>query len=935
MIGAAAATVPLAGYLSASSETYLRPARDRSVVQSDAQNVKDNYTDQDLVDYGILDVTKGPYNVDNTGSTDVTQTLGEAAQDASDARMILYLPAGTYKITDDIRHIQNPYKSNGSGWPRFRGHDHPLCIWGDGIDETTIKLADGSSGYGDTSSPKTMITLATRVAWSDKLKPNGNYNQHIKGLTLDTGSNNPGAIGIDHQGAQLSTTEDIKIDATGSYIGLRGGHGSGGATANIEVIGGEYGLYLDGSWELEANSGSQPTPVYRNVTLTNQTTNSAYITGRGTINIVGAEIDSAPIELAGKWNDNNGQLNLVDVAFQSSGSNPLITGNRPVYMYNTYMKGPSTLVDLNDSTLLGALSSTWTHVREYAEGPSGRTFYRDGSSISGPVEDLDTASTAPELRKKHDWNRDHPNWNDSNVANVKADYGAAGDKAQTDDYAAIQQAIDENKYVFLPKGIYGISQPLTLDSDTYLFGLGTFSNLTPHATYLDSGSVPNDTPAAYDDRFNANPHIETVDDANANCSVAFLKLHARVPGSYAIHWQAGRQSAVRAVEYKRWESLGDRSNIVHPGFLINGNGGGRWQTLVGHGPNSEGAADYRHALVENTTEPLHVYEFNVEHATSDYQSEFNNVENVDIYGLKTETTPLADSATPPLLVKDSKKVGLFGHGSNVESTNGITLFQIDNTEDFVIANFGTGSDKSGNLIDSTESDGDSLTVDDAEEVVYYSDKSSLYKEPTNVAGATVPKAANAPSIDATEDSLWDDVTARTCGNVVSGSRSGSSDLSADWKAVWDDTNLYVFVDVTDDTLTNDSSSTFKDDSVELFLDGDHSEGTSYDGTNDFQLKFGYNDSSVSTGPNSVTDTTGISFATTSTSDGWNCEIEIPWSTIGVTPNDQHEMGFDVLVNDDDDGGDRDCAIAWADTNNDNWENPSSFGDVTLDLDRTV
>jgi hypothetical protein len=151
----------------------------------------------------------------------------------------------------------------------------------------------------------------------------------------------------------------------------------------------------------------------------------------------------------------------------------------------------------------------------------------------------------------------------------------------------------------------------------------------------------------------------------------------------------------------------------------------------------------------------------------------------------------------------------------------------------------------------------------------------------------------------------------------------------------DDTNLYIHIDGIDESLTNDSSSTNHDDSVEIFIDGDHSEGTSYDGSNDFQLKSGYGDSSIETGPNSVSDTTGIDFATTSSGAGWNCEIEIPLSTIGVTPSDSHTLGFDVYVNDDDDGGDRDCAIAWADTDNDNWENPSSFGDVTLDSDTTV
>jgi hypothetical protein len=56
--------------------------------------------------------------------------------------------------------------------------------------------------------------------------------------------------------------------------------------------------------------------------------------------------------------------------------------------------------------------------------------------------------------------------------------------------------------------------------------------------------------------------------------------------------------------------------------------------------------------------------------------------------------------------------------------------------------------------------------------------------------------------------------------------------------------------------------------------------------------------------------------------------------IEVSPVSGCALTFNVHVNNDN-SGNRDCVITSADTYNDNWENLSSFGDVTLDSDTTV
>jgi len=67
----------------------------------------------------------------------------------------------------------------------------------------------------------------------------------------------------------------------------------------------------------------------------------------------------------------------------------------------------------------------------------------------------------------------------------------------------------------------------------------------------------------------------------------------------------------------------------------------------------------------------------------------------------------------------------------------------------------------------------------------------------------------------------------------------------------------------------------------------------------------------------------------STAIGYNVEASIPWSTIGVSAETLDEIGFDVAVDDDDNGGSRECAVASIFTSDNAWHNPSVFGSIPL------
>jgi glucose/arabinose dehydrogenase/chitodextrinase len=148
-------------------------------------------------------------------------------------------------------------------------------------------------------------------------------------------------------------------------------------------------------------------------------------------------------------------------------------------------------------------------------------------------------------------------------------------------------------------------------------------------------------------------------------------------------------------------------------------------------------------------------------------------------------------------------------------------------------------------------------------------------------------------------------------------------------ALWNTQYLYVAYIVTDANLYNDSQNDWDDDGIELYIDADNNGGTSY-GTNDRQFMKGWNSTSISEKSNK---TTGVLHAWTVMTGGYRVELAIPWSNFGISnPAANLRIGFDIAVNDDDNGQQRESQLMWA-GDNDNWRYPRNFGDLLLvDLD---
>lgn len=166
--------------------------------------------------------------------------------------------------------------------------------------------------------------------------------------------------------------------------------------------------------------------------------------------------------------------------------------------------------------------------------------------------------------------------------------------------------------------------------------------------------------------------------------------------------------------------------------------------------------------------------------------------------------------------------------------------------------------------------------------------------------------------------------------IVTDTSFAGSDIAAGFKAGWSSSHLYLFADITDDTLVSDGGNIYDNDGFEIYLDLGNEKSSGFD-NNDYQLTYTWSDS----GKGNMNVTNGnlnresITYEMNTHNTGYAVELQIPWSSFARQPAEGDLIGFDFHVNDDDDGDARDKKITWRDENNNAWQDPSVFGTMQL------
>lgn len=192
-------------------------------------------------------------------------------------------------------------------------------------------------------------------------------------------------------------------------------------------------------------------------------------------------------------------------------------------------------------------------------------------------------------------------------------------------------------------------------------------------------------------------------------------------------------------------------------------------------------------------------------------------------------------------------------------------------------------------------------------------------------GPTIQYTSISPLIDAQPDDIWDNVQPIALENKLNGKDNSKSDISGWIKLFWDNSNIYIWAQITDDVLSNKNNDKNRKDGLEIYLDINNSKQQSY---NEFQYQL-----SLSRDENIVKVLNGelkeaISSKQKNIEDGYQMEFAIPWAAVNGKPANDKFIGIEVHIVDNDNDG-RNVKLAWKGNRDLARYSPMFFGTMKL------
>lgn len=191
-------------------------------------------------DSGVLNVKSAAFGAKGDGTTDDTAAIQKALSAAVSKHKIVYLPDGTYRVSDTLKWNNGDPTSANGGWAPF------AQLQGQSRAKTIVKLADDAAGFGDVAAPKAVIQTGSSAGHGNKKYSNGEGNEafenHIRNLSVDAGKN-AGAIGIDYQVSNCGAMREVSIKGAGAVgVQLERRDNGPGLLKNVSIEGFDWGI---------------------------------------------------------------------------------------------------------------------------------------------------------------------------------------------------------------------------------------------------------------------------------------------------------------------------------------------------------------------------------------------------------------------------------------------------------------------------------------------------------------------------------------------------------------------------------------------------------------------------------------------------------------------------------------------------------------------
>ena len=464
----------------------------------------------------------------------------------------------------------------------------------------------------------------------------------ISNVNIIIEDGNPHAVAIRSHFAQHSFLSFLDIHIGSGKAGIVD---VGNEMENIRFFGGDYGFYT--------RKPSPGWPFMMCDTVFEGQRKAAMLSEEAGLSIVRMQVKNVPVVMETPENFCE-KMYMEDVRLENISKAALLISceNNTYNQINAqqvYCKNVPVFASYRESGKECAGAGDQYLVEQFTHG-----FQPDEAGIDQPmqvktthsfrlVEDIPaiTESDMPFLPNTDTW------------VNVR-DWGATGDGIH-DDTAALQKAIDSNKAVYLPQGMYKVSDTILLRKDTVLVGL------QPITTQI----LIDDNTEAFGGLGQPKAIVATEDGGSTILNGIAIDAGGANTRAVGCKWTAGADSYMNDVKFLGGHGgtippyNANRSDDYNPdrrwdsqywSLWVTNNGGGVFKD-VWTASTFAAAGVY----ISDTKTPSRVYAMSVEHHVR-YEVVLKNVENWRLYALQTEEETTESQYCQPLLLDNCKNL---------------------------------------------------------------------------------------------------------------------------------------------------------------------------------------------------------------------------------------------------------------------------------------